>query len=137
MSPMLEALIHQLSTALGHGPGRKSEDGRGPFPAVMTAQPFAEGDPDALAEGDPDALAEGDPDALAEGDPNALAQGDPYALAEGDADSLGESGDVWFSNLEKDHLSKDQPVVASLSLEARSRSRKIILLDGCRSRGVP
>ena len=111
MSPTLEALIHQLSVALGHGPGSKSEDGRGPFPAVMTAQPFAEGDPDALADGS-----------------------DPDALAEGDADSLEESGDVLFSNLEENHLSKDQPGVASLGLEseARSRSRRIILLDGCK-----
>lgn len=50
------ALIHELSVALGQGPGCKPEGGHGPFPAVMTAQPFADRDPDALTEGDPHEL---------------------------------------------------------------------------------
>ena len=99
MSSTFEALIHQLSVALGHGFGCKPEDGHGPISAVMTTQPFAQGD----------------------------------------ADSLGEFGDVLCSNLKEDNSSKHELGDAVTlqnepprSVEAWNRSRKIVLIDGCR-----
>lgn len=88
------------------GQGCKPEDGHGPFPAVMTAQPFADGDPDALTEGD---------------------LGDPHELGQ-----FGDVSDVLCSNLKEDHLSKDSkdqqgdPHEPLRSSEARNGSRKII-----------
>jgi len=107
MSSTLEALIHELSVALGQGPGCKPEGGHGPFPAVMTAQPFADRDPDALTEGDPHELGK---------------CGDVLCsnLKE-DHLSKDQQGDTMTSG--------NEPLRSS---EARNGSRKIILVDRCR-----